>query len=415
MTGRSPLKQPGVPSKETAAEHARRIAKTRAAYASMSRRGGALHGALRPGSAASDRGAPRDPRPPFSSRETGVDSAAAPPGGRSAFATGRSVDVLAALAYARGAERATPRRFAVARESDDDDDDDDNAAPELLDGSGAATPWRTLGALALRAGFDSGRDDGGRSDRDGGDGEAEEEVEAVLMALAARGGGGGGSARQGAPGLVRRASQELKDARTKRLSVLRFVEEASSPDPRRAMAARKQLREQQQQQSQSQQQSQRGGRRDVGRWPVGRTPAAAIEAAAFTGGAGEEEREAAGVEADADDDAALAAAEAHLQDLSGPAYPPPPPPNTNRAVPSAAAAAAPTAAVHSGFAAHVAAGAAAAEAGSGGGAPPPSGGGGGPVTQEEEDPLMMSYYSAVPAWLSTLLSPADGRRRTAAR
>ena len=77
MTGRSPLKQPGVPSKETAAEHARRIAKTRAAYASMSRRGGALHGALRPGSAASDRGAPRDPRPPFSSRETGVDSAAA--------------------------------------------------------------------------------------------------------------------------------------------------------------------------------------------------------------------------------------------------------------------------------------------------------------------------------------------------
>ena len=128
MTGRSPLKQPGVPSKETAAEHARRIAKTRAAYASMSRRGGALHGALRPGSAASDRGAPRDPRQPCSSRETGDDSAAAPPGGRSALATGRSVDVLAALAYARGAERAKPRRFAVARESDDDDDDDDDDA-----------------------------------------------------------------------------------------------------------------------------------------------------------------------------------------------------------------------------------------------------------------------------------------------
>ena len=34
--------------------------------------------------------------------------------------------MLAALAYARGAERATPRRFAVARESDDDDDDDDD-------------------------------------------------------------------------------------------------------------------------------------------------------------------------------------------------------------------------------------------------------------------------------------------------
>ena len=44
---RSPLKQPGVPSKETAAAHALRIVRTRAAYASMSRRGGSLHGGLR--------------------------------------------------------------------------------------------------------------------------------------------------------------------------------------------------------------------------------------------------------------------------------------------------------------------------------------------------------------------------------
>ena len=157
MTGRSPLKQPGVPSKETAAEHARRIAKTRAAYASMSRRGGALHGALRPGSAASDRGAPRDSRGwHFSFAENardGDDSEDAPPGGSSAFAfaTGRtnghaksgagamrtrekkretrlepSVDVLAALAYARGAERAPPRTFAAARDSGDSDDSDDD-------------------------------------------------------------------------------------------------------------------------------------------------------------------------------------------------------------------------------------------------------------------------------------------------
>ena len=157
MTGRSPLKQPGVPSKETAAEHARRIAKTRAAYASMSRRGGALHGALRPGSAASDRGAPRDSRGwHFSFAENardGDDSEDAPPGGSSAFAfaTGRtnghaksgagamrtrekkretrlepSVDVLAALAYARGAERAPSRTFAAARDSEDSDDSDDD-------------------------------------------------------------------------------------------------------------------------------------------------------------------------------------------------------------------------------------------------------------------------------------------------
>ena len=167
MTGRSPLKQPGVPSKETAAEHARRIAKTRAAYASMSRRGGALHGALRPGSAASDRSAPRDSARgrhfSFSenARDTRDDSEDAPPGGSSAFAfaTGRtnghakserasgasgagayirtrakkretrlepSVDVLAALAYARGAEPAPPRTSAAARDSDDSDDSDDD-------------------------------------------------------------------------------------------------------------------------------------------------------------------------------------------------------------------------------------------------------------------------------------------------
>ena len=36
-------------------------------------------------------------------------------------------------------------------DDDDDDDDDDEHAPELLDGSGTSTPWRTLGSLALRA------------------------------------------------------------------------------------------------------------------------------------------------------------------------------------------------------------------------------------------------------------------------
>ena len=108
MPGRSPLKQPGVPSKETAAEHARRIAKTRAAYASMSRRGGALHGALRPGSAASARGAPKaDPRP----KE------------KHAPRTERSVDVLAALAYARGADRVR-----MTRESDESNGDDERPA-----------------------------------------------------------------------------------------------------------------------------------------------------------------------------------------------------------------------------------------------------------------------------------------------
>ena len=58
---RSPLKQPGVPSKETAAAHALRIVRTRAAYASMSRRGGSLHGGLRVTTSA---GPPKESGPP---------------------------------------------------------------------------------------------------------------------------------------------------------------------------------------------------------------------------------------------------------------------------------------------------------------------------------------------------------------
>jgi hypothetical protein len=58
---RSPLKQPGVPSKETAAAHALRIVRTRTAYASMSRRGGSLHGGLRLTTSA---GPPKESGPP---------------------------------------------------------------------------------------------------------------------------------------------------------------------------------------------------------------------------------------------------------------------------------------------------------------------------------------------------------------
>ena len=115
--------------------------------------------------------------------------------------------------------------------SQDEEEEGADMEPELLDGSGAATPWRTLGALAMRAGFDKNNDaDGAPASNDG---------------EAANGDGGGmpsERSRAKPSALVRKASADLAEARTKRLSVLKFVEEATSPDPNRAAAARRQLR-----------------------------------------------------------------------------------------------------------------------------------------------------------------------------
>ena len=87
-------------------------------------------------------------------------------------------------------------------EEDDDDDDDEAARPFLLDGRGTATPWRTLGGLAMRAAMDgSGSGKAARATRAGGGDDAQSPRGAQGGALAAPRGG-------------------------------RFVEEATSPDVR---------------------------------------------------------------------------------------------------------------------------------------------------------------------------------------
>ena len=90
-----------------------------------------------------------------------------------------------------------------ADDEDDDDDDDEAARPFLLDGRGTATPWRTLGGLAMRAAMD------GSGSGKAGDGDAPPAAE-----------------------MMRKAHAELKAARSQRLGVVRFVEEATSPDVR---------------------------------------------------------------------------------------------------------------------------------------------------------------------------------------
>ena len=83
-------------------------------------------------------------------------------------------------------------------------DDDDEEELHVLDGGGVATPWRTLGSLARKA------------------------TSTVTEA--------GAEQNDVEPGtdVVRKAHAVLKDARTRRLSVMKFVEEAATPKPRRS-------------------------------------------------------------------------------------------------------------------------------------------------------------------------------------
>lgn len=91
-------------------------------------------------------------------------------------------------------------------ESDDDDDNESEHDPHVLDAGGVATPWRTLGSLAQKVAKEA-------EDSDSEDEDEEEEAEEAKE-------------------VVRKAQQELKDARGKRLSVMKFVEEAATPKPK---------------------------------------------------------------------------------------------------------------------------------------------------------------------------------------
>jgi len=81
----------------------------------------------------------------------------------------------------------------------------------VLSGDGSAQPWNTLGGLAHRASRASVGGDGGDGDGDGDGGADAQEVAAM-----------------------RKAQDELKRSRLKRLGVVKFVEEVSSPDARRS-------------------------------------------------------------------------------------------------------------------------------------------------------------------------------------
>ena len=81
----------------------------------------------------------------------------------------------------------------------------------MLSGDGSAQPWNTLGGLAHRASRASVGGDGGDGDGDGDGGADAQEVAAM-----------------------RKAQDELKRSRLKRLGVVKFVEEVSSPDARRS-------------------------------------------------------------------------------------------------------------------------------------------------------------------------------------
>jgi len=81
---------------------------------------------------------------------------------------------------------------------------DDEEGPYLLSQDGTVTPWRTLGALAMRAAQ-----------------EAEGEDTSKIVGE-----------------VFRRATEELKNARTRRLGLMRFVDEVASPKAARSLAVR---------------------------------------------------------------------------------------------------------------------------------------------------------------------------------
>ena len=142
---------------------------------------------------------------------------------RASLESGRGGAESSSTAYGKaghGARKATgpkgdkPRKVLPAEVFDEDDraadeDEEEDDEPHVLDSGGIATPWRTLGSLAQKAAYSA----------TAGDEEDEESEE------------------QPATEVVRKAHEELKDARTRRLSVMKFVEEAATPKPRRTRSA----------------------------------------------------------------------------------------------------------------------------------------------------------------------------------
>ena len=157
----------------------------------------------------------------------------------------RKVTRKARAAAARSEEDSPRDDGAVGDESDeeeDDDDDDEEHDPHVLDAGGVATPWRTLGSLAQKAAKGGAADDDDEEEEDD-DNEEEEEAEAKEV--------------------MRKAQQELKDARGKRLSVMKFVEESFTPKPKKSgkAAGKKAAEKKQQEQAEESTGSAEGAKR----------------------------------------------------------------------------------------------------------------------------------------------------------
>ena len=146
-----------------------------------------------------------------SARSPGADGGGTP-------ATGKAM----AKGATRGTKAKTPKSLPAEvidsprdEHDDDEEDEDEEDEPHVLDSGGVATPWRTLGSLAQKATRNTADDD----DEDDDDDEEADENEEEEGELATE--------------VVRKAHEELKDARTRRLSVMKFVEEAATPKPKK--------------------------------------------------------------------------------------------------------------------------------------------------------------------------------------
>jgi hypothetical protein len=120
----------------------------------------------------------------------------------------------AGKAASAAATRKLPAQVFDDERDDDEDDDEDDDDMDVLDGDGVATPWRTLGSLAQQAANHTPDEDD----------EDDEDVDEEIII----------DEREPATEVVRKARDELKEARTKRLSVMQFVEEAATPKPRKS-------------------------------------------------------------------------------------------------------------------------------------------------------------------------------------
>ena len=109
-----------------------------------------------------------------------------------------------------GGNEATNAEEPSRYDDDEEDEEDEEDEPHVLGGDGLATPWRSLGALASQANKAAHKAKTQQAADD--DDDDDDDVEATKE-------------------VVRKAKAELKDARSKRITVMKMVEDAATPHP----------------------------------------------------------------------------------------------------------------------------------------------------------------------------------------